>query len=85
MARQLIDWHTHCWLPEHRSKEDAALWKLRGVLGTGKADPQAHQSAVEDAGIERFVVVAIPKRGGMHTASVTCRAPVRIDLMYVYR
>jgi hypothetical protein len=20
---QLIDWHTICWLPEHRSKEDA--------------------------------------------------------------
>ncbi len=31
---QLIDWHTHCWLPEHRSKDDQELWKLRGVLGT---------------------------------------------------
>ena len=67
MARQLVDWHTHCWLPEHRSKEDAELWKRRGVLGTGKADPQAHQAAVENADIERFVVVAIPKRSGNHS------------------
>ncbi len=64
---QLIDWHTHCWLPEHRSKEDADLWKLRGVLGTGKADPEAHQAAIEEAGAEQFVVVAIPRRGAMCT------------------
>ena len=64
---QLIDWHTHCWLPEHRSKDDADLWKLRGVAGTGKADPDAHQTAIEEAGAEKFVVVAIPRRGAMCT------------------
>ena len=37
------------------------------------------------ADIERFVVVAISKRGGMHTLSASCRTPVRIDLNYVYR
>ncbi|MFP6741233.1 MAG: amidohydrolase family protein [Alphaproteobacteria bacterium] len=63
----LIDWHTHCWLPEHRSTEDADLWKLRGVAGTGKADPEAHQAAIEAAGAEQFVVVAIPRRGAMCT------------------
>ena len=64
---QLIDWHTHCWLPEHRSKEDADLWKLRGVLGTGKADPEAHQASIDEAGAEKFVVIAIPRRGNMCT------------------
>lgn len=64
---QLIDWHTHCWLPEHRSKDDAELWKLRGVLGTGKADPDEHLAAIDAAGVEKFVVVAIPKRGAMCT------------------
>ena len=64
---QLIDWHTHCWLPEHRSKDDAELWKLRGVLGTGKADPAAHQASIDEAGAEKFVVIAIPRRGGMCT------------------
>ena len=67
MARQLIDWHTHCFLPEHRSKEDAELWKLRGVLGTGKANPEAHEAAIDAAGIETFVIVAVPKRGGNHS------------------
>ncbi len=63
----LIDWHTHCWLPEHRPKDDQELWKLRGVLGTGKADPDEHQAAIDAAGVEKFVVVAIPKRGAMCT------------------
>ena len=32
------------------------------MLGSGQADPDAHRSAVDEAGIEQFVVIAIPKR-----------------------
>ena len=65
--RQLIDWHTHCYLEEHGSPEDTALQARRGVLGTGKADPNLHRAAIEEAGVERFVVVAMPRREGIHT------------------
>ena len=63
----LIDWHTHCFLPEHRSEEDRALWSSRGVLGTGEAEPDQHKACIEEAGIEQFVVIAIPKRADVHT------------------
>ena len=64
---ELIDWHTHCWLPEHRSAEDQLLWERRGVLGTGQADPETHRMAIDEAGVDKFVVVAIPKRLPMFT------------------
>src|SRR5262245_3784301 len=64
---KLIDWHTHCFLPEHRSAEDAELQTRRNVLGTGQADPALHQAAIAAAGIDQFVVIAIPKREGIHT------------------
>ena len=64
---QLIDWHTHCYLEEHGSPEDYEIQRRRGVLGTGKADPELHRATIEEAGIERFVVIAIPRRGDIHT------------------
>ena len=64
---QLVDWHTHCFLPEHISVEDKALQKRRGVLGTQDAKPDVHRSVVDEAGVGQFVVIAMPKRAGIHT------------------
>ena len=64
--RRLIDWHTHCFLPEHGSAADAELQRRRGVLGTGEANPDQHRAVIEEAGIEQFVVVAIPRREEIH-------------------
>jgi hypothetical protein len=64
---RLIDWHNHCYLREHRSPEDDAIQRRRGVLGTGDADPALHQAMMEEAGVEQFVVVAIPRRDDLET------------------
>src|SRR5262245_38603894 len=64
---QLVDWHTHCFLPEHISAEDRALQKRRGVQGTQKAEPELHRSVVDEAGVAQFVVVSMPRRAGVHT------------------
>ena len=64
---QLIDWHTHCFLKEHRSPADDEIQRRRGVLGTGDADPTLHRAGIDEAGIERFVVIAIPKRDDLST------------------
>jgi predicted TIM-barrel fold metal-dependent hydrolase len=64
---ELVDWHTHCFLYEHRTDEDRALWSQRGVLGPGEATPEQHTGIIEEAGVAKFVVVAIPKHSGNHT------------------
>ncbi len=64
---ELVDWHTHCFLHEHRTDEDRALWSQRGVLGSGEALPEQHDAMIDEAGVSRFVVVAIPKHSGNHT------------------
>jgi len=64
---ELVDWHTHCFLHEHRTDADRALWSQRGVLGPGEAYPHQHEAAVAEAGLGKFVVVAIPKHAGNHT------------------
>jgi hypothetical protein len=64
---ELVDWHTHCFLHEHRTDEDRALWSQRGVLGPGKADPELHRAAVDEAGLDKLVIVAIPKHSGNNT------------------
>ena len=77
---ELVDWHTHCFFPEHRTDEDRALQSLRNVLGDGKADPERHAEAITEADVARFVIVALPKHSGNHTppefiASVVRRYP----------
>ncbi len=79
---ELVDWHTHSFLNEHRTDEDRALQSLRNVLGDGKADPDLHRQAIEEASVARFVVVALPKHAGNHTppefiATVVQRYPGR--------
>ena len=32
-VRPLIDWHTHCYLPEHTGAESQATMRARGVIG----------------------------------------------------
>lgn len=54
--RELIDWHTYCYLPEHRSLEARAEMKAHGVRG-GKGWPEEHMEAVEEAGFKKFEVV----------------------------
>ena len=52
---ELVDWHTHCFLHEHRTDEDRALWSQRGVLGPGEATPEQHTGIIQEAGVAKFV------------------------------
>src|SRR5439155_4948100 len=61
-ARQLIDWHTHCYLPENTSTEAKATMQAHGVIG-GDAWPDKHRPAVVEAA-DKFVVVNLPTRSG---------------------
>jgi hypothetical protein len=61
--RQLIDWHTHCLLPEHISAESRATMQARGVIG-GDAWPDDHRRGVVDGGAEKFIVIKMPTRWG---------------------
>jgi predicted TIM-barrel fold metal-dependent hydrolase len=61
--RQLIDWHTHCYLPEHIDAEVRAAMQARGVMG-GEASPEDHHRGVADGGAEKFVVIRMPTRWG---------------------
>ncbi len=79
---ELVDWHTHCFLREHRTDEDRALQARRQVLGDGEADPDRHAAAIAEAGVGSFLVVALPKHSGNHTppefiAEVVARYPGR--------
>ncbi len=60
---ELIDWHTHCWLPEHESAEARATMQAHGVIG-GAAWPDEHQRAIEASGVQKFVVICVPRRPG---------------------
>ena len=60
---KLTDWHTHCFLPEHRSAEDVELQKRRNVAGSGEANPDLFEASLNLAGIEQFVLVTLPAAG----------------------
>ncbi|MBS38712.1 MAG: amidohydrolase [Thiotrichales bacterium] len=62
---RLIDWHLHCYLPEHRSAADADLQRRRKVAGTGQASPQRLREVIDEAGVQQFVLVASPRREGV--------------------
>ena len=64
---RLIDWHLHCYLPDHRSSEDAALQKLRKVVGDGQAEPERLRAVVDAAGLDQFVIISLPRRPDVHT------------------
>lgn len=61
----LIDWHVHCYLPEHRSAADGEIQKRRNVAGTGHANPELLRAAVDEAKLEQFVIVTSPRRDGI--------------------
>jgi predicted TIM-barrel fold metal-dependent hydrolase len=60
---QLIDWHTHCFLPEHLSADARATMKARGVIG-GEAGPEDHLRGVVEGGAEKFLVIKMPTAWG---------------------
>jgi uncharacterized protein len=62
-VRQLIDWHTHCYLPEHMGAESRAVMQARGVIG-GEAWPEHHRRGVVEGGAEKFVVIKMPTKSG---------------------
>ena len=62
---ELIDWHTHCWLPEHVGTESRAEMRAYGVIG-GEPWPEKHRQAMEEGEVKKFVVVNVPRRPG-HT------------------
>ena len=59
--RQLIDWHTHTWKPEHMTAQARSDMKVHGVIG-GEATPEDHKRSVVDGGAEKFVVINAPVR-----------------------
>jgi predicted TIM-barrel fold metal-dependent hydrolase len=63
VARQLIDWHTHWYLPEHVDAASVAAMEARG-LSTSDAGPDQHRRGVPDGGAEKFVVIRMPTRWG---------------------
>ena len=64
---ELIDWHSHCFLAEHRSKEALAERAAYGVRGSDDGTPERHRAAMEEAGVGKFVVVNVPRRKGHET------------------
>ena len=53
----LVDWHTHCFLEEHRTDEDRKLWSQRGVMaGAPMASPDQHAAAIAEAEPAQFVI-----------------------------
>ena len=59
-TRGITDWHTHCYLPEHRSPEAMAERIKYGVRG-GEAWPEEHRAAMDEGNITQFVyVVNVP-------------------------
>ena len=73
----LVDWHTHCFLEEHRTDEDRRLWSQRGVMAGGPmASPEQHAAAIAEAEPSQFVIVAIPKRDGIDTPAEFIAAQV---------
>ena len=66
--RQIVDWHIHCYLPEHRSAEDREITARRNVRReSGDPDPARFREVVEEAKLGQFVIVALPKSDGMDT------------------
>lgn len=55
--RQLVDWHTHLYLNEHRLGDDEADMKARGVAGAGKASPSLHRAAMQERNVKKVIVV----------------------------
>jgi predicted TIM-barrel fold metal-dependent hydrolase len=53
--RQLIDWHSHCWLPEHFTADQAA--EMQDKVGALAAPPDRHRAAM--AGVDRYVIVGV--------------------------
>ena len=46
--RQIVDWHIHCYLPEHRSAEDREITARRNVRReSGDPDPARFREVVE--------------------------------------
>jgi len=63
----LIDWHIHCFKPEHMSDEDRGRWATTNVAGEHKADPTLFRHVIDEAGLDQFVLVSIPVHGGLRT------------------
>ena len=55
--RELIDWHTHLYLPEHRLGSDLETMQRRGV-GEGKGAPDQHLAAMKRSGVQTVLVTA---------------------------
>jgi len=53
---EFIDWHTHLYLPEHRTGKDYENMVRRGVAGGGKAAPDQHRAAMRDGGVTKVLV-----------------------------
>ena len=66
--RQIVDWHIHCYLPEHRSAEDREITARRNVRReSGDPDPARFREVVEEANLGQFIIVALPTSDGMDT------------------
>ena len=64
---ELIDWHMHCYLPEHRSQQDNSIARKRNVYrSVAYPDPGNFERAITEANLQKFVIVALPRSEGMN-------------------
>ncbi|HEV8355631.1 MAG TPA: amidohydrolase family protein [Methylomirabilota bacterium] len=54
-ARCLIDWHSHVWLREHFTADQAT--EMQDKVGALEASPATHRRAME--GVDRYVIIGI--------------------------
>ena len=58
--RELIDWHTHVWKPDHMTAQAHADMHNHGVVVSGAAAPEDHKREVADGGADKFAVINAP-------------------------
>ncbi len=60
--RQITDWHSHIWLPEHVSDWGRELDAKYSHNPSQSGSPEEHAEAMEEAGIDRFLIVGLVSR-----------------------
>src|SRR5262249_5444277 len=54
-GRALIDWHSHVWLREHFTTDQAS--EMQDKVGALDAPPAAHRQAM--AGVDRYLIIGV--------------------------
>ena len=60
--RELVDWHTHVWLPEHLSQWGRNLDAYYPATPSEGGSYDQHRAAMDAAGVSRALVIALKSR-----------------------